>query len=176
MRICNFRVVCHCPLLMVHYYIPAMLAAWEYANFPVVCHCPLLRVHCCIPAMLAVWEYDNFPVVCHCPLLTVLYSCDAGSIWGYANFLVIYALRAVSSYGGLHSHISRYVAFHVIWPLHKFIPVMLATSQDMPLFTWYVHCSKLFLWCWPHLKMWAMDEWTIKTPNPICRLFFQLTC
>ncbi len=21
-----------------------------------------------------------------------------------------------------------------------------------------------------------MDEWTIKTPNPICRLFFQLTC
>jgi hypothetical protein len=21
-----------------------------------------------------------------------------------------------------------------------------------------------------------MDEWTIKTPNPVCRLFFQLTC
>ncbi len=29
---------------------------------------------------------------------------------------------------------------------------------------------------WQRLRVYCMEEWTIKTPNPICRLFFQLTC
>jgi hypothetical protein len=48
-------------------------------------------------------------------------------------------MAPAESYSRDISHISRYAPFHVMWPLHKVIPVMLATSKDPFHVIWPVH-------------------------------------
>ncbi len=203
----NFRVVCYCLLLKVLYSCDTG-NIWEYPNFRVVCYCLLLKVlYSCDAGNI--WEYANFPVVCYCLLLKVLYSwqhlrispfscntctestfllwcwpylkicrfsCDMSTadssifLWcchisRYAPFHVIWPLHKIIPVILAKPH--RYAAFHAIWPQHKVIPVMLATYENMPISLWYVivrcwgyYC--IFLRCWQHLRIcqFSWITWT----------------
>ncbi len=152
LRICQFRGVRHWPLLRV-------LFSCQFS-----CINALRTLSSCGDGHMSRYEtlfmqYGHLKI---CPfsrdISTVQsYSCDAMAtsqdmplfMW-YGNCITLFLwcwphlkicpfscdMATAYSYSCDVGHISRYAPFHVIWPLQKIIPVMLATSENIFWFCW----------------------------------------